>query len=95
MGEPAELVSVAYDERDGMRTREANGGVQQSGLRDRQGRIVFPTMNGVVRLDPRELTRVREAPPMYIESLRHEGSRTALRNGAEIRLEPEQRSFAR
>ncbi|MCG8456986.1 MAG: response regulator, partial [Holophagales bacterium] len=92
-GEPAKLVSISYDERDGMRSREANGGVQQSGLRDRSGKILFPTMGGVVRLDPRELTRPSEVPPIRIRSLRHGDSRRTVTNGDDLLLEPDQRSF--
>ena len=58
------LETVLYTERDGMGVREANGSVQDSGFRDRQGRIWFPTLDGVVRLDPRVLLRPSAPPPV-------------------------------
>jgi signal transduction histidine kinase/ligand-binding sensor domain-containing protein/DNA-binding response OmpR family regulator len=84
---------VLYTERDGMAVREANGGVQDAGLRDRDGRIWFPTIAGLVRLDPRALLR-RSAPPppVYIEGLRL-GEEEGPVAGA-VRLPPPHRSFA-
>ncbi|HTG31281.1 MAG TPA: two-component regulator propeller domain-containing protein [Thermoanaerobaculia bacterium] len=86
------LETVLYTERDGMGVREANGSVQDAGLRDRAGRIWFPTLDGVVRLDPRELLRHSEPPPVYVEGLRLGEGETPL--GGPVRLTPQQRSFA-
>jgi len=86
------LETVLYNERDGMGVREANGSVQDAGLRDRQGRIWFPTLDGVVRLDPRELLRPSAPPPVYVEGLRLGEEETPL--GAAVRLPPPRRSFA-
>jgi signal transduction histidine kinase/ligand-binding sensor domain-containing protein/DNA-binding response OmpR family regulator len=86
------LPTVLYTERDGMRVREANGSVQDAGLRDRDGRIWFPTMDGVVRLDPRELLRSAAPPPVYIEGLRLGEEEAPV--GRAVRLLPPRRSFA-
>ena len=86
------LETVLYTERDGMGVREANGSVQDAGLRDRQGRIWFPTLDGLARLDPRELLRRSEPPPVYIEGLRL-GEEEAPLSGP-VRLPPPRRSFA-
>jgi signal transduction histidine kinase/ligand-binding sensor domain-containing protein/DNA-binding response OmpR family regulator len=86
------LPTVLYSERDGMRVREANGSVQDAGLRDRDGRIWFPTMAGAVRLDPRELLRPGAPPPVYIEGLRLGEEEAPV--GRAIRLLPPHRSFA-
>jgi len=90
------LETVAYTERDGMRSREANGGVQDSGLRDPAGRIWFPTQGGLVSIDPRQALHPREAPPVHVEGLRVGGDETPLPAGpgGAVRLEPSQRSFA-
>ncbi len=53
-GRRSRLETALYTERDGMAVREANGSVQDAGLRDRDGRIWFPTIAGLVRIDPRE-----------------------------------------
>ena len=85
--------TVAYTERDGMATREANGSVQDAGLRDRAGRIWFPTQAGLVRLDPRELLRRRPPPPVHVEGLQI-GAEEVPFAGDRRRLGPAQRSFA-
>jgi PAS domain S-box-containing protein len=54
---------------DGMRTREANGGVFPSAWRARDGRIWVPTLRGVVVLDPARLAARAPAPPVRIESV--------------------------
>jgi signal transduction histidine kinase/ligand-binding sensor domain-containing protein/DNA-binding response OmpR family regulator len=86
------LETVVYTERDGMAVREANGSVQDAGLRDRQGRIWFPTQAGVVRLDPRRLLRPTPPPPVYIEGLRLGEEESPV--GPALRLLPPRRSFA-
>jgi signal transduction histidine kinase/ligand-binding sensor domain-containing protein/CheY-like chemotaxis protein len=47
---------VLYGPSDGMNTRECNGGFQPAGWKGRDGRLWFPTMQGVVVIDPKELT---------------------------------------
>ena len=46
---------IAYGTTDGMKTSECNGGFQPAGWKSRDGRLWFPTMQGLVVLDPREL----------------------------------------
>ncbi len=45
----------AYGASDGMKTRECNGGFQPAGWKTRDGRLWFPTMKGVVAVDPRKV----------------------------------------
>jgi signal transduction histidine kinase/ligand-binding sensor domain-containing protein/CheY-like chemotaxis protein len=86
------LETILYTERDGMAVREANGGVQDAGLRDRQGRIWFPTIDGLARLDPRELLRRPEPPPVHVEGLRIGDEESPV--SGPLRLRPPQRTFA-
>jgi ligand-binding sensor domain-containing protein len=58
--------SVRYDETHGMRSREVNGGGFPSALRSRDGRLWFPTQDGVVVIDPRRLPALPE-PRALIE----------------------------
>jgi signal transduction histidine kinase/ligand-binding sensor domain-containing protein/DNA-binding response OmpR family regulator len=92
-GRLARLESAAYTERDGMVKREANGGVQDSGLRDRAGRIWFPTQAGAVRIDPRQVLRGQKPPRPEVQRLRVGDEEVPLAGGA-VRLTPDQRSFA-
>ncbi len=46
-GERKRISSVIYDTRDGLRSRECNGGFQPAGLVTSDGRIMFPTTKGL------------------------------------------------
>jgi signal transduction histidine kinase/ligand-binding sensor domain-containing protein/DNA-binding response OmpR family regulator len=87
------LECVAYAERDGMRNREANGGIQDAGFRDLQGRIWFPTQHGVVRIEPRR-TLERQPPPLAFVAGVRVGDEEMPVTGGTVRLLPHQRSFA-
>ncbi len=91
-GRAARVETVAYTERDGMRAREANGGGQDSGFRDRSGRIWFPTIAGVVRVDPRQILHGGPTPRPHVVRLLAGGEEVPLER--ETRLSPAQRSFA-
>ncbi|MES2525032.1 MAG: two-component regulator propeller domain-containing protein [Gemmatimonadota bacterium] len=66
-GRTARVHSTAYSERDGIRNREGNGGVQPAGARGLDGRLWFPTQDGVVVVDPARLGRDRRPPSLVIE----------------------------
>src|SRR6185295_5662213 len=91
-GALARVPTVAYTERDGMQVREANGSVQDAGLRDRAGNLWFPTQRGVVRIDPRQALRPRRPPRPHIVRLRVGADEIPL-TGDATRLSPSQRSF--
>jgi signal transduction histidine kinase/ligand-binding sensor domain-containing protein len=52
---------VQFGTADGMRTHECNGGFQPAGIRTRDGRLWFPTMKGVVTIDPSKVHAVHPA----------------------------------
>ncbi|TVP42857.1 MAG: hypothetical protein EA350_14755 [Gemmatimonadales bacterium] len=58
-----------FDGSYGMRSAEANGGVHRSALLSADGSIRFPTMAGIVRVDPERTDLVRLAPEPVLESL--------------------------
>jgi len=68
-GRIGEVTSILYNKRDGMLNSECNGGGQNAGLRARDGRIWFPTQQGVAVLDPRTVPINPTPPPVVIESL--------------------------
>jgi signal transduction histidine kinase/ligand-binding sensor domain-containing protein len=68
-GRMKQVVSVPYNKRDGMLNSECNGGVQPSGIRARDGRIWFPTQQGVAVIDPRRVPVNQQPPSVVIESL--------------------------
>ena len=59
--------ATAYTERDGLRNREANGGIQPAGIRARDGRLWFPTQDGIAIVDPADVTTDRDPPPVVVE----------------------------
>jgi signal transduction histidine kinase/ligand-binding sensor domain-containing protein/CheY-like chemotaxis protein len=68
-GRVSNIHSTAYSERDGMRNREGNGGVQPAGAKGLDGRLWFPTQDGVVVVDPKNVRRDRRAPPLVVEQV--------------------------
>jgi signal transduction histidine kinase/ligand-binding sensor domain-containing protein/CheY-like chemotaxis protein/HPt (histidine-containing phosphotransfer) domain-containing protein len=70
--------SAPFGAADGVKSNECNGGSQPAGWRGRDGRLWFPTIKGLVVLDPEQLKRNDLAPPVLIEQ--------ALVNGRPINL---------
>jgi ligand-binding sensor domain-containing protein len=64
--------SVVYGEADGMRDRECNGGTETSGWRTRDGWLWFPTVRGMVAIDPSHL-RPGQPPRAVLETVRIDG----------------------
>ena len=57
-----------------MLNSECNGGDNQpAGCKDRHGRIWFPTAQGVVVVDPKEMQQTESPPPVVIEQVRANG----------------------
>jgi signal transduction histidine kinase/ligand-binding sensor domain-containing protein/CheY-like chemotaxis protein len=61
------IVSRSYGEIDGMKSRECNGGFQPAGWKLKDGRLAFPTMQGVAIVDPAHLAANPAAPPVLVE----------------------------
>jgi PAS domain S-box-containing protein len=64
-----------FDESDGMKSRECNGGFQPAGWRH-GNRLLFPTTRGFVTVDPARIWRNTHPPPVTIER--------AMANGTEF-----------
>lgn len=56
-----------FDEHDGMRSHECNGGFQPAAARLKDGRLAFSTMKGVAIIDPTSLGSNRIPPSVVIE----------------------------
>ncbi|MBI4748324.1 MAG: hypothetical protein HY774_07525 [Acidobacteria bacterium] len=66
------ISSVGYDKADGMAVSETNGGFQPAGWKAADGTLWFPTLRGVVSVDPGKLNRV--PPAVRIEQLTIDGA---------------------
>lgn len=73
-GELAAVESHTYGRAHGMKEAECNGGAQPAGARSRDGTLWFPTIAGVVTLDPAELKTNLVPPPLRIESVVADGA---------------------
>ncbi len=68
-GKRTRIQCVAYGRSDGLPALECEGGSQPAGCRSRDGRLWFPTIRGLVVVDPANLSTNTVAPPVHIESL--------------------------
>lgn len=65
-----DFLSILYfDEGDGMPTAVCSGGSQSAGVRGRDGRLWFPTVDGLVVIDPKARQNNSFEPPVFIENL--------------------------
>ena len=68
-GEDIPIKSAVYGKPDGLRSAEATGGQQPAGWKARDGRLWFPTIGGVVSIDPSSMTTNAVVPPVVIEDM--------------------------
>ncbi len=62
------VTSIPYGKRDGMRNIECNGGLAPAGSKTLDGRLWFPTQDGVAVIDPEKLATNTNPPLAVIES---------------------------
>ena len=68
-GKTRAVTSIAYGRRDGMRNVECNGGLMPAGIKAADGKLWFPTQDGVAVIDPENLvSSPLPPPPVSIES---------------------------
>jgi signal transduction histidine kinase/ligand-binding sensor domain-containing protein len=87
-GARREINSIAFGKSDGMLNVECNGGLWPAGTRSRDGRLWFPTQDGVVVIDPAAVTTNQPPPPVLIEAVWLD--RTPISFQDEVRLSPGQ-----
>jgi ligand-binding sensor domain-containing protein/signal transduction histidine kinase len=64
---------VAFGKSDGLPALECPGGFQPAGCRTRDGRLWFPTIKGLVVVDPAQVPTNSVAPPVLIEEVLVDG----------------------
>jgi signal transduction histidine kinase/DNA-binding response OmpR family regulator len=81
------IMSIAYGKSDGMLNVECNGGRSPAGIKTRDGRLWFPTQDGVAIIDPKHIFVNPNPPPVVIEdvtidnqSVAYETIQSAIRN---------------
>jgi signal transduction histidine kinase/ligand-binding sensor domain-containing protein len=68
-GKRRAISSISYGNSDGMRNAECNGGLWPAGIRARDGKLWFPTQDGVAVIDPERVEINVQPPPVVIESI--------------------------
>ena len=63
------ITAVAYGKRDGMLDAECNGGCWPAGVKTRDGKLWFPTQDGVAVIDPEAVPANPKAPLVVIEAV--------------------------
>ncbi|MEO6326545.1 MAG: two-component regulator propeller domain-containing protein [Thermoanaerobaculia bacterium] len=76
--------SVLFGTADGMRNSECNGADQPTGWKSSDGRLWFPTIDGVVVVDPEHLPTNAVPPPVQIESLLVDGRPASVHAALEL-----------
>ena len=71
-GNISSVVSTAFGKSDGMLTVECNGGRQPAGLKTKDGKLWFPTQDGVAMVDPEAVAVNPLPPPVVIENVKIE-----------------------
>jgi diguanylate cyclase (GGDEF)-like protein len=87
-GRATTVTSVAYGTQDGMLSAECNGGRQPAGVKGRDGRLWFPTQNGIVAIDPKAVVDNTQPPVVVIDAATVDGAAVNVDSG--IRLAPGQ-----
>ena len=91
------VTSIAYNKQDGLLTVEGNGGRQPAGIKSRDGRLWFPTAQGIAVVDPERVTTNQLPPQVLIERIVLDGEpvvedalRPAISGESEVLLAPGQ-----
>ncbi len=72
-GKRSSISSVAYGKSDGMLNAECNGGRSPAGIKASDGRLWFPTQDGVAVIDPQNVKGNPKPPPVIIEDVKIDG----------------------
>ncbi len=92
-GKLPRLSYTLFTTADGLKSNECNGGSQPAGWRSRDGHLWFPTLKGVVEVDPLHLPVNLLPPPVIIEELRVDDQPVDLRKPIEVAPDADRLEF--
>src|SRR5262249_45370159 len=84
-GRISKIDAVSYGIADGMLNTECNGGRHPSAIKTRDGRLWFPTFDGIAVVDPEAVTFNDVPPPVVIEAVVLEHEELDTRMPIEVR----------
>ncbi len=67
------VTTSSFGKNDGMRSSECNGTSQPAGYKDNRGNLWFPTIKGLVTINPERLDKNEVVPPVIIEEFLVDG----------------------
>lgn len=70
---PVEILVRTFGKADGLLTKECTAGSQPAACRTHDGRLWFPTIKGLVGVNPALLVRNTNPPPVHIEAVLVDG----------------------
>lgn len=73
-----------YGRADGMKTNECTGNTQPSGWTARDGRLLIPTIRGLLQLDPERIPQNAQPPPVLVEQVLADGKPVSAGSGARL-----------
>jgi len=73
-GRRQNIQCVGYNRSDGLPNLECPGGFQPAGTRTADGRLWFPTIGGLVSIDPAEVCENTLVPPVWLEEVTVDGA---------------------
>lgn len=83
-GKRARVNCIAYGKPEGMLNTECNGGRQPAGLLATDGKMWFPTQEGVAVVDPDKVTINPLAPPVEIEAVAIDRANIVFSDSVEV-----------
>ncbi|MFN7928986.1 MAG: two-component regulator propeller domain-containing protein [Blastocatellia bacterium] len=92
-GKIPKLNSVSYDEKDGLLNAECNGGRLPAAIKAKDGKFWFPTMGGIVIIDPDAEAMNPNPPPVVIENISIDRKPVDNHTG-QVELQPGQSNIA-
>ncbi|MGD0445754.1 MAG: two-component regulator propeller domain-containing protein [Edaphobacter sp.] len=90
-GKQRSVITVSYGRRDGMLNAECNGGLWPAGAKDKDGKLWFPTQDGVAIVDPELVSTNKHPPRVSIES--EDVDHISTPPGKDIIIKPGQESL--
>ncbi len=91
-GEINRINSTFYNEQDGLPGREANGGMQNTGIKTKDGSFWFSMVGGVATINPNDVIRNQTEIPTLVETI-IAGDSTFNRVNNEIDVRKDQRDL--
>jgi signal transduction histidine kinase/ligand-binding sensor domain-containing protein len=84
-GKVSKIDAVSYGKADGMLNTECNGARHPSAIKTHDGKMWFPTFNGIAVVDPQAVTFNDTPPPVVIEQVILDGESLDIGKAIEVR----------